>query len=309
MSGAIGGFISQTQIEQINRAKAPVNTPNNLQKPETIQSPAVIEQQDSKQIEGLKTGSASTSISFLQDTSLPKDTSPSFGDIAAKKGRLKLGQSGESVSVLQRTLKEMGFHIKETGSFDAQTEKAVKEFQRANGIRPTGQFGNISLEALRDDGNDDTELDKLTQRAPTREAISTELVSAEAPSAAGQALAGKAEKIAHEMAKHRNPKHGKCYRGVKAALSQSLGVNLQGGHAYEAANQLARSDKFEERKIPASELGNLPAGAVVVWGKTNKSKDGHISIALGNGKEASDHVSNQLQALRGFSNFRVFIPK
>ena len=59
---------------------------------------------------------------------------------------------------------------------------------------------------------------------------------------------------------------------------------------------------------PAPELGDLPPGAVVVWGRTAASPDGHISVALGDGREASDHIDQQRTHLRGYTNYRVFFP-
>ena len=71
----------------------------------------------------------------------------------------------------------------------------------------------------------------------------------------------------------------------------------------------ARSEFKEIKGLSGSELPKLPAGAVVVWGKTSASPHGHISVALGDGREASDFVGNQMTNLRGYSNFRVFMPK
>ena len=73
-----------------------------------------------------------------------------------------------------------------------------------------------------------------------------------------------------------------------------------------AADQLDNHPRFREVHIPASELRGLPAGAVVVWG--GASPDGHISIALGDGRETGDHVDIQRTQLRGFCNVRVFMP-
>ena len=75
-----------------------------------------------------------------------------------------------------------------------------------------------------------------------------------------------------------------------------------------AADQLARHPGFKEIRVGASQLRDLPAGAVVVWGRTGVSPHGHISIALGDGREASDHVDVQRTQLRGHTNVRVFMP-
>lgn len=100
---------------------------------------------------------------------------------------------------------------------------------------------------------------------------------------------------------------GRCYAGVADALAK-VGVNVSGASAYMAADQLAKSGKFKEIKVSPDQLKSLPAGAVVVWGKTNVSPHGHISVSLGDGREASDHIQNQMTSLRGHTNCRVFVP-
>ncbi len=122
--------------------------------------------------------------------------------------------------------------------------------------------------------------------------------------ASGRQLAG----IAQQIAGSRNTV-GWCYKGVADALAR-VGVNVSGRSAYMAADQLARNPRFQEVRLNSgADLRNLPPGAVVVWGQTASSPHGHISVALGNGKEASDHIQNQITSLRGASNFRVFIPR
>lgn len=101
---------------------------------------------------------------------------------------------------------------------------------------------------------------------------------------------------------------GYCYRGVKHHMRQ-IGVNLTGGSAYQAAPQIARSGKFNEVRVSRAQLKDLPAGAVVVWGPNQAAgkPHGHISIALGNGREASDKHRNQITNKN--ATYRVFIPK
>lgn len=99
---------------------------------------------------------------------------------------------------------------------------------------------------------------------------------------------------------------GYCYRGVKHHLRQ-IGVNLTGGSAYQAADQLARSGRFREVQVDRSQLRSLPAGAVVVWNRGNGRRHGHISISMGDGREASDRIRNQITNYP--NSFRVFIPR
>lgn len=109
---------------------------------------------------------------------------------------------------------------------------------------------------------------------------------------------------------NRNPvppgcRPGYCYRGVKHHLRQ-IGVNLTGGSAYQAADQLANSDRFREVQVSREQLRSLPAGAVVVWNRGNGRRHGHISIAMGDGREASDRIRRQITNYP--NSFRVFIP-
>lgn len=97
-----------------------------------------------------------------------------------------------------------------------------------------------------------------------------------------------------------------CYRYVKQGVSQALGISLSGGSAYLAANQLAGSDHFREASVKASDLPGLPAGSIVVWGKSKKRPHGHISVADGQGKEISDRVRPQITGYG--TQLRVFLP-
>ncbi|MCA9777398.1 MAG: hypothetical protein KC800_11795, partial [Candidatus Eremiobacteraeota bacterium] len=71
--------------------------------------------------------------------------------------------------------------------------------------------------------------------------------------------------------------------------------------------QLAKNPKVKEVNVSPQDFKKLPAGAIVVWDKGAGHEHGHISVALGNGKEASDVIRDQI------TNYgtkpRVFIPK
>jgi len=114
--------------------------------------------------------------------------------------------------------------------------------------------------------------------------------------------------IAHDVKSEANRRGtvGNCYNAVADVIDRSVSKFLSGGHAYMSAPQLAaRKDLF--REVPPNDLSKLPAGAVVVWGK-GSSKSGHISIALGDGREASDHIAPQMQSHYGGAPARVFLP-
>lgn len=112
--------------------------------------------------------------------------------------------------------------------------------------------------------------------------------------------------LAQYAGSHANGPGGYCYRWVKQAL-RSHGVNLQGGSAYQAADQLAQNGRFHEvRGMRPDQLRQLPPGAVVVWNRGPGHQHGHISIALGNGMEASDKLRRQITGYG--TQFRVFVP-
>lgn len=122
----------------------------------------------------------------------------------------------------------------------------------------------------------------------------------------GKQFAAAALQTTQQMAGSR----GYCYRGVIRSLAKMGITGLTGGSAYMAADQLAKRSDFTEVKVSKADLKNLPAGAVVVWNRTadNSKPHGHISISLGDGREASDHLTNQYQSC-GDGTFRVFLPK
>ncbi|MBX7148959.1 hypothetical protein K1X76_07720 [bacterium] len=119
----------------------------------------------------------------------------------------------------------------------------------------------------------------------------------------GDKLAFAATTVATDMSSK-----GKCYRGVKSALYQ-MGINLKGYAAYQAKDQLLASPKFKTLDVAAEDLNKLPAGSIVVWDKSPQKPYGHISIALGNGQEASDHIQNQITNGNKYGGYTVFIPQ
>lgn len=122
-------------------------------------------------------------------------------------------------------------------------------------------------------------------------------------SAFGNRLAADAQQIAASGVAGRG---GNCKRGVRMALNRQ-GVQLDGLSAYQGADQLARNPRFREVRVSRDGLRSLPPGAVVVWDRKAGHPHGHISIALGNGREASDVIRNQITGYG--SAFRVFLPR
>ena len=109
---------------------------------------------------------------------------------------------------------------------------------------------------------------------------------------------------AREVAEELNSK-GWCKKGVRLAM-EKLGLGLKGKSAYMAADQLANNPHFIEVEVSRWQLKKLQPGHIVVWDKCLGHKHGHVSIALGNGIEASDCLRKQF-TLYG-PRYRVFQP-
>lgn len=96
------------------------------------------------------------------------------------------------------------------------------------------------------------------------------------------------------------------FKPVGQALS-AKGVEVGGKTAAELADFLAKSDKFVECTDSTPEqLKDLPAGAVVVWAADGLHPLGSCSIALGDGKEASNIIRSQREKFS--EKYRLFLP-
>lgn len=90
---------------------------------------------------------------------------------------------------------------------------------------------------------------------------------------------------------------------VLREFSFALG-NHQG--CFQLVGDLRASALVQEVQIHRAQLMQLPPGAIVVWDKGPGLIHGHVSVALGDGREASSTVRTQLQLN---SNFWIFLPK
>src|SRR5882724_13206098 len=61
---------------------------------------------------------------------------------------LRLGDRGDNVRKLQRTLQGVGFSIGVTGAYDAATYATVKSFQEAHHLAADGVAGRRTFQAL-----------------------------------------------------------------------------------------------------------------------------------------------------------------
>lgn len=170
------------------------------------------------------------------------------------------------------------------------------------------------------------------------EAVAEELAIPTSSTDMGLAITQAARKSQPQMARtlaslqaQSGRKHYRCYQGVKQVLNQlQPPISLSGGSAYQAAAQLRSqySDRFSDIRSfdpnsasTKSMLRNLPAGAVVVWGRNesaskrsanpnNGYSHGHISVAMGGGREYSDRYRSQITNNDNrYSSVTVFYPK
>ena len=235
--------------------------------------------------------------------------SPSMDSIRQAQGAtMHRGMSGPEVMDLQRQLNAQGANppLAVDGKFGPKTEATLKAFQSANGVQQTGVLGPQTLGTL------DTNPKRIPESAPPVSSAPTVSGAQLQGSAFGNQIAAAAEQSARRL-----NSVGKCALGVNNALV-SLGVQGR-GHAYQKAEQLADNPRFREVNVSAGDLRGLPPGAVVVWGRSSAKPYGHVSVALGGGREASDHIQNQITGGRygtDFGNgpdpqgrqFRVFMP-
>ena len=61
-----------------------------------------------------------------------------FSDIVKSSGQIAIGATGNDVKRLQGSLNDLGFNIAVDGKFGPETQSAVKEFQRKNGLAVDG---------------------------------------------------------------------------------------------------------------------------------------------------------------------------
>ncbi|MGE3728626.1 MAG: peptidoglycan-binding protein [Candidatus Sericytochromatia bacterium] len=201
--------------------------------------------------------------------------SPSLA--AIRQGKIMdLGQSGASVKEIQKMLSKAGFGVSQSGSFGPTTQGQVKAFQKCWKLSETGQIGPTTL--------------KMLEQAQ------------DGSSPLAKAMAQSARAIANARGTT-----GQCYNAVAEAIENNLPNFLWGMHAYMAADQLADHPRFREIPAPA-DMNKLPVGAVVVWGQ-GRSESGHISVHLGQGLEASDHIEAQMQSHYGGGSARVFVAR
>jgi peptidoglycan hydrolase-like protein with peptidoglycan-binding domain len=238
-----------------------------------------------------------------------KLASPTMAQVRSGEGVMQRGMGGADVRDLQKMLNAQGANppLALDGKFGPRTEAALKLFQQANGVQQTGVLGRQTLSRF--DNNP-------RSIPPDATPSSTGAARVDGAALSGSAFGNKFGDAAERSARQLNSV-GSCALGVNNALA-AVGVGGR-GHAYQKAEMLARDPHFREVNLSAGDLPNLPRGAVIVWGRSGAKPYGHVAVALGDGREASDHIQRQITGGRygtDFGNgpdpqgrqFRVFLP-
>ena len=116
----------------------------------------------------------------------------------------------------------------------------------------------------------------------------------------------KGEKLAKTIVANTVGFTGNCARYVRTALEANGLGNGERGSGYKYADILSRNPNFKEISTANLDLSKLPPGCILVYGRgvaNYSSDDGHVEVTLGNGKAASDGITNNIRA-----GARVFIP-
>ncbi|MFN8612565.1 MAG: hypothetical protein U0931_33805 [Vulcanimicrobiota bacterium] len=87
---------------------------------------------------------------------------------------------------------------------------------------------------------------------------------------------------------------GLALREISKVL-RDFGFRL-GNHSgcFQLVNDLRASPLLQEVQLQRAQLAHLPPGVIVVWDRAPGLQSGHVSIALGGGREASSTVCDQL---------------
>lgn len=108
---------------------------------------------------------------------------------AASAKRLKKGSRGAAVKTLQTALKEQGYYSgKIDGVFGKGTVKAVKAFQRKNGLKADGIAGPLTLEKLYSGSSTKTDSEEASPQSPAEEQTVQETQAEPQSSIPGEAL-------------------------------------------------------------------------------------------------------------------------
>lgn len=115
------------------------------------------------------------------------------------------------------------------------------------------------------------------------------------------------EKLSAYVKKHAKGFSEGCAKAVSDTLAKTGLSNGKRGHAYQMNSILSNNTHFKEVPVTSiKDTTSIPKGAILVYDKGvcgyNKEY-GHVEVAIGNGKAASDGIQN----IKGMPS-AVFIP-
>ena len=97
---------------------------------------------------GHVTRALSQAVPTMSQQAISEREAPSLNAVTGG-AVLKLGDSGQSVEMIQSRLGQLGFEVNPSGQYDEATVSVIKAFQRQSTIQPTGRFGSTTFQALR----------------------------------------------------------------------------------------------------------------------------------------------------------------
>jgi LysM repeat protein len=207
----------------------------------------------------------------------------------------------------------MSYRIKPGDTLSALAARyntTVDALAKANNIQNVDLiYAGATLKIPGETYTTDTFQSQATQKSSARARTTGSAPTGAASSVNGSEFGSNAARLAasaRSVATRMNTT-GWCAKGVGDALDAAgLSVPRQPS-AYLYADVLARDPRFREVRLTDEQIRQLPPGAIVVSDKYNSPTNphGHISVTLGNGMEASDHVQSQLL----IGTQRVFIPR
>lgn len=240
---------------------------------------------------------------------IPKDFAAKFKDQEFCKGfgqfleKMKAGQGTLNAADIQKFLpKDMQEAVMKGVLDDAFAKKTPAE-QVALAMhlgKPLGQLSDADKNDAKNKEFMSATMKVMGLAAAKDQAGKNDRIDWAQSNEPGSPLAFRIARAAERNAENNNTV-GWCYREVADTLD-NFGVHLYGNSAYMAAPQLARNDKF--REVSPS---NLKPGTVLVFGQSEGHPHGHITVYLGNGREASDHVQ-QLVNFKAYGGVRAFEP-
>ncbi|MBR6163978.1 hypothetical protein IKQ26_08850 [bacterium] len=199
---------------------------------------------------------------------------------------------------LEKDLETVDGNIQKLKNEKAQLEQAPKTKEIINSNRPVDRTPTSLNENIQNVNWEDYGYNPETGKKFADSAVNVE-----------SRLRAKGKQIDHN-----------CLGGVKDTFidvtgESPFGLPEQGiTVASQCLDTMRNNENYREiTGISAGELGYLPAGAVVVWSSSSGGSSpadlyGHISVSLGDGRESSSKIRQQLTSVGQNGKPTVFIP-